>query len=41
MLMSTLANVSAEKLRCDLPLKATFAKLTDELHILQFEPMRD
>ncbi len=41
MLMSTLANVSAEELRCDLPLKATFEKLTDDLHILQFEPMRD
>lgn len=41
MLMSTLANVSAEELRCDLPLKATFERLTDDVHILRFEPMRD
>ena len=41
MLMSTLANVSPEQLRCDLPLKAAFAKLTDDVHILQFEPLPD
>jgi uncharacterized OB-fold protein len=38
MLMSTLVNVSPEQLRCDLPLKARFEKLTNEVHILQFEP---
>ena len=41
MLMSTLTNVSPEQLRCDLPLKAMFEKLTDDVHILQFEPIRD
>ncbi|MFI5399624.1 MAG: Zn-ribbon domain-containing OB-fold protein [SAR324 cluster bacterium] len=41
MLMSTLVNFAPEQLRCDLPLKATFEKLTDDLHILQFEPDRD
>ncbi len=40
MLMSTLANVSADELRCDLPLQARFETLTDEIHILQFEPRR-
>lgn len=41
MLMSTLVNFTPEQLRCDLPLKATFEKLTDDLHLLQFEPLRD
>jgi uncharacterized OB-fold protein len=41
MLMSTLVNVSPEQLRCDLPLTAKFEKLTDEVHILQFEPSQD
>jgi len=41
MLMSTLVNVAPGQLRCDLPLQATFEKLTDDLHILQFEPLRD
>lgn len=39
--MSTLGNVAPEKLRCDLPLRATFEKLADDVHILQFEPAAD
>jgi uncharacterized OB-fold protein len=38
MLMSALTNVAAEALRCDLPLQAVFDKLTDEIHLLKFEP---
>ena len=38
MLMTTLANVAADQLRCDLPLQAAFEKLTEDIHILQFAP---
>jgi uncharacterized OB-fold protein len=41
MLMSTLINVTPEQLRCDLALEAKFEKLSDELHILKFEPARE
>ena len=41
MLMSTLANVAPGQLRCDLPLKAIFERLSDEIHLLQFEPVID
>jgi len=41
MLMSTLVKVLPEQIRCDLPLKARFEKLSDEVHILQFEPAQD
>jgi len=41
MLMSTLVNISPGQLRCDLPLKAKFERLADEVHVLQFEPACD
>jgi uncharacterized OB-fold protein len=38
MLMSTLVNVAIEDLRCDMPLRAVFERLPNDLHILKFEP---
>ncbi len=40
MLMAALANVSPDELRCELPLQASFEKLTEEIRILRFEPRR-
>ncbi len=41
MLMSTVVRAASDELRCDMPLIAVFEKLTDETHILQFEPIRN
>jgi len=38
MLMSTVVNAAAEQLRCDMPLRAVFKRLPNDLYILLFEP---
>ena len=38
MLMSTVVNAKVEDLRCDMPLRAVFERLPNDVHVLQFEP---
>ena len=39
MLMTSLVNVAVEDLRCDMPLRAVFERLSNEVHLLKFEPV--